>query len=103
MICRRLRNDTKVTLCLSLVHTNVRTDPFFVCSCEQSFKQTFSSRLYLMRHRIVGQALDGVIVRVLEDALQLGGPDDDALVGASGRKPLAVAGVRHAVHVVLVT
>ena len=32
---------------------------------------------------VVGQALDGVVVRVLEDALQLARPDDHALVGAT--------------------
>ena len=32
---------------------------------------------------VVGQALDGVVVRVLEDALQLARPNDDALVGAT--------------------
>jgi hypothetical protein len=55
-----------------------------------------------MRNRIVCQTLDRVVVRVLEDALQLGRPDDDALVGAAGRKSLAVPGVRDAVDVVLV-
>ena len=56
-----------------------------------------------MRDGIVSQALDCVVVRVLEDALQLGRPDDDALVGAAGREPLPVPRVRHAVDIVFVT
>ena len=32
---------------------------------------------------VVGQALDGVVVRVLQDALQLARPDDHAFVGTT--------------------
>ena len=56
-----------------------------------------------MRDGIVSQALDCVVVRVLEDALQLGRPDDDTLVGAARCEPLPVPRVRHAVDIVLVT
>eukprot|EP00966_Prymnesium_polylepis_P333071 7388538-Prymnesium_polylepis.1 len=56
----------------------------------------------LLRDRVVREALDGVVVRILEDALRLGGPDDDRLVGAARREPLPVARVRHAVQRVLV-
>ena len=42
------------------------------------------ARRQLVAHGVVGQALQGVVVAVLQDALKLGGPDDDALVGAAG-------------------
>ena len=55
-----------------------------------------------MRDWIVCETLYRVVVRILQDAFQLGRPDDDALVSTTGRKSLAVPRVRHAVHVVLV-
>ena len=55
-----------------------------------------------MGNGVVGQSLDRVIVAVLEDALQLTRPDDDALVRAPAGEPLAVPGVVDAVDRVLV-
>lgn len=60
-------------------------------------------RRQLLRHGVVAEALYGVVVRVLENALALARPDDDGLVGAAGRETLAVARVSARVHIVLVT
>ena len=51
---------------------------------------------------VVGQSLDRVIVAVLENALQLVGPDDHTLVRSPAGEPLAVPGVVDAVDRVLV-
>ena len=55
-----------------------------------------------MSDGVVGQGLDGVIVTVLQDTLQLRCPDDDALVRPAAGEPLPVPGVVHAVDIVLV-
>jgi hypothetical protein len=55
----------------------------------------------LLRDWVVCQALDGVIVGVLEDALCSAGPDDDGLIRTARRKARAIAGVRYAVHNIL--
>ena len=55
-------------------------------------------RRELLRHRVVAHALDRVIVRILEDALRLRGPDDDRLVLAAGGEALPVLCVRDAVQ-----
>jgi len=53
-------------------------------------------------HGVVLEALDRVVVRVLEDALRLGRPDDDGLIGAARGEALAVARVGDAVERILV-
>ena len=56
----------------------------------------------LLRDRVIREALDRVIVAVLEDTLRLVRPDDDCLVLATRREALAVFGVRDAVERLLV-
>ena len=55
-----------------------------------------------MRDGVVSQALDCVVVAVLQDPLQLRRPDDDALVSSSAGEPFAVPGIVDAVDGVLV-
>mmetsp|Transcript_81924 Transcript_81924/g.163133 ORF Transcript_81924/g.163133 Transcript_81924/m.163133 type:complete len:221 (+) Transcript_81924:539-1201(+) len=50
-------------------------------------------RSQLLRDTVVAQALDGVIVAVLEDTLGLACPDDDRLVLAARGEALAILGV----------
>ena len=55
-----------------------------------------------MRDGVVREALDRVSVRVLEDALGLGRPNNNGLVRPARRKPLPVPRVRHRIQHVLV-
>lgn len=57
----------------------------------------------LLRDRVVGQALDRVVVRVAEHALVFGGPNDDRLVSAARGETLTVARVGHRVDETFVT
>ena len=55
-----------------------------------------------MADGIVAQALDRIVVRILEDPFQTRRPDDDALVGTARSEALAISGVGHAINVGLV-
>ena len=52
---------------------------------------------------VVCQSLDSIIMAVLQDALQLAGPDDDTFVRTSACKPLAILSIVDTVDRVLVT
>lgn len=51
------------------------------------------ARCQLCRSRGVGQADDGLVVCVLQDALGLASPDDNRVVGSSRGEVLSVLGV----------
>ena len=56
-----------------------------------------------MRDWIVSQALDSVIMRVLQNAFQFVGPNDNAFVCTTWSKPFAIPSIGNAIDSVFVT